>query len=233
MRGRRRHVEPFAGANPFRIVHQHEGRGPVPRALHAGGPVRLVAQHQVEWGGAVVLGALHQAERVIGAEHSRHRIGRCVAQGRADRRRVSGDRNLQLLKRGVLVVAPRPGIRADADIAVRHRTLLRPLPHRLLEQQNRRHQIEHPPANAGHRLGDAERGEGLAGAAGHDELAAVVLDEARRSCRRTRTADVVSGDRARHARTAPPVPDELGPASRRDGSQGRRSGAPCIRGRGR
>ena len=187
MTRRRGHVEPLGGADPLRVVHQHERRGPVSRALDAGGPVRLVAEDQVEGRCALVLGALHQAERVIGAEHRRHRVRRRFPERRADRVRVGGDRNLQLLQRGVLVVAPRPRIRADADIAVRHRALLRPFPHRLLEQRDRRHQVENPSADPGRRLGDAERGEGLAGAAGHHQLAAAVLGETGRSCRRTQS----------------------------------------------
>ena len=84
----------------------------------------------------------------------------------------------KFLKRGVLVAATGVGIGADADVAVRYRLLRRPFAHRLREQRNRRHQIEHPPADTGDRFGDTQRGEGLARAAGHDELAAVVPLEA-------------------------------------------------------
>ncbi len=64
------------------------------------------------------------------------------------------------------------------SVAVRHGPLFGPRPHRLLEQRDRRHQVEDPPAAASHALGDAQGGERLARAASHDELAAGVLVEA-------------------------------------------------------
>lgn len=46
------------------------------------------------------------------------------------------------------------------------------------EEGEARDQEEHSLAGARHGLGDLEGGEGLAGAAGHDELAAVGLGQA-------------------------------------------------------
>ena len=64
-----------------------------------------------------------------------------------------------------------------------YRPLRRPFPHGLLKQRYRRHEIEHPPAYAGDGFGDAQRGEGLARPAGHDQLAAVVFHEPRQHIR--------------------------------------------------
>lgn len=48
-----------------------------------------------------------------------------------------------------------------------------PLPYRLRHQRERRHHKENDLAFARQRLGDAQSGERLASAAGHDELAAI------------------------------------------------------------
>ena len=61
---------------------------------------------------------------------------------------------------------------------MRYGSLGRPLAHGLLEEGDGRNQVEHAPADAGGSLRNAKRGERLAGAAGHDELAAVVFGEA-------------------------------------------------------
>ena len=175
---RRGHVEALRGAYPLRVVHQHEGRGLVAGALHAGRPVGFVAQHNIECRSAAVLRLRDDGERLVGAEDHRHRVRSRLAQRQGNRRRVGGDGDLELLERGVLVVAPGARVRTDADVAVRERLLLGPFAHGLREQRNRRHQIEHPPADAGDLLRDAQRGEGLARPAGHDQLAAVVLREA-------------------------------------------------------
>ena len=175
---RRGHVEPLPGADALRVVRQHEGRGRVARALDAGGAVGFVAQNEVEIRGAFVLGGGDDGQRLVGAEDRGHRARPRLAQRQGDRLRVGGDGDLEFVERGVLVVAPGAGVRTDADVAVRDRLLRRPFAHRLREQRDRRHQIEHPSADAGDRLGDAQRREGLAGAAGHDQLAAVVRPEA-------------------------------------------------------
>ena len=172
------HVEALRGPNAFRVVHQHEGRGPVAGTFDAGRPVRLVAEHEVEGRRAFVLRAPHDVERVVGAEDHGHGVLSRLAQCPGNRRRVCGDGELELLERGVLVVAPGAGIGADADIAVRDRALRRPLPHRLLKQRDRRHHIQHPAVDTGNGLRDAQRGEGLARPARHDQLAVVMGLEA-------------------------------------------------------
>ena len=49
--------------------------------------------------------------------------------------------------------------------------------HGLLQQRDRGDQVEDPPADPDHLLGDPHRGEGLARAAGHDQLPAVGAPE--------------------------------------------------------
>ena len=172
---RGRHVEAFGGSDFLRVVHQHERRCPVAGSLDARRSVRLVAENEVERRRAVVLCAFHETERVVGAEDHRHRIPRVFPQRPGNCRRVGGDRDFKLLKRGVFVGTPGAGVGADADIAVRHRPLLRPFAHRLLEQRDRRHQIEYPAADAGDGFRDAQRCKGLARPARHDQLAATML----------------------------------------------------------
>ena len=175
---RRRHVETPGGPDPLPVVDEHERGGSVAGPLDAGGPVGFIAEDEVEGRRSLVLRPLHDAERVVGAEDHRQRVFSGLPERRGDRRRVRGDGDFELLERGVLVVAPRPGVGADAHVAVGYRALRRPLPHRLGEQGDRRHEVQHPAAGARHGFRDAQRGEGLAGAAGHDELAAIVVPEA-------------------------------------------------------
>ena len=61
---------------------------------------------------------------------------------------------------------------------MRDRLLHRPFPHRLLEQRDRRHQIEHPAADTRNGFRDAQCSKGLACSAGHDQLAAIMRLEA-------------------------------------------------------
>ena len=183
---RRGHVEAPGGPDPPPVVDEHEGGGPVAGSpafagagcFDAGGPVGFVAEDEVEGRRTLVLRPLHDAERVVGAEHHGQRIFGGLPERGGDRRRVRGDGDFKLLEGGVLVVAAGPGVGADADVAVDGRALRRPLPHRLGEQGDRRHQVQDPAAGARHGFRDAQRGEGLAGAAGHDELAAIVVPEA-------------------------------------------------------
>ena len=91
------HVEALYGPDPFRVVDQHERRGLVSGAFDARGPVRLVAEDEVERRRAAVLRLLDETERVVGAENHGHGIGRGGPQRAADRGRIRGHRNLQLL----------------------------------------------------------------------------------------------------------------------------------------
>ena len=92
--------------------------------------------------------------------------------------RVGGDGDFQFLQGGILVVAPGAGVGADAEVTVRQRPLGGPLAHGLGEQGDGRHQVQHTAAHAGGSLCNAQRRERLAGTAGHDELAAVLILEA-------------------------------------------------------
>ena len=165
-------------------MHQNERRSLVFRALDSRGPVRLVAEDNVEGGRTIVLRAFDQPQRLIRAKDHRHRFWRCCPQRGRNLRRIGGNRDFQLPKRSVLVIATRPRVRADPDVAVRHRSLLGPFPHRLLQQRYRRHQIQHPLSRDGGLLSDAQRRERLAGAASHDQLAAIRRLEPRHHIRK-------------------------------------------------
>ena len=172
--GRGGHVEPLPGSYPLGVVDEHEGRGVVARPLDAGGAVRLVAQNEVEARGAFALRLLDHRQRVVGGEHHGQRILAPRAHCRRHVVRRGGDGNLQFLQRGVLVLPSGAGVRAHADVAVRQFPLVRPLAHGLREQGDGRHQVEHSATAACDVLGDAQRGERLARAARHHQLAAVV-----------------------------------------------------------
>ena len=175
--GRRSHVETLRGANTRRIVHKNERRRAVVRALDTRCPVSLIAKNEVERRGPSILCTGNKWKRVIRAEDDRHRFGARVPESVADRRQIGRDRNLQFLEGGVLVSPTGTGIRADADIAMGYSALLRPLAHRLLEQRNRRDQVQDLSSRTGHGLGKAQRSKGLPGTAGHHELAAVMIRE--------------------------------------------------------
>ncbi|MNF96986.1 hypothetical protein D3C84_797990 [compost metagenome] len=55
---------------------------------------------------------------------------------------------------------------------------MRPLGERLRQQRQTGHQKQHPLAGTGQPLGNLQAGKGLAGAAGHDQLAAFGIFEA-------------------------------------------------------
>ena len=175
------HVEALAGADARGVVDQDEMRRAVAGALDAGGAVGLVAKDEVERRRAVGLRALDEAERMVGAEHGGHRARALGAEGAGNLRRIGGDGDFELLQPRVLALASAPGafVGTHADVAVRKGALRGPFAHRLREQRDRGHEIERAPADAGDGLGNAQRDVGLARAARHDELAAVVLREAR------------------------------------------------------
>ena len=68
------HVEAFRGPNSLSVVNQHEGRGLVAGTLDARRPVGLIAKNNIERRGSVVLRALHDAERVVGAKDHGDRV---------------------------------------------------------------------------------------------------------------------------------------------------------------
>ena len=164
----------------------------------------LVAEHEVERRPTCILRALDEADGVVRAEDDRHRVRPRVREHLADGRKVRRYWNLQFFKGSVLVVLSRTGIRADADVAVRHGPLLSPLAHRLLEQRYRGDEVEHSSAEAGERFGDTQGGEGLAGAARHYELSSVMVREAVEDIVDGSFLGVGGGNRIPCATTAPP-----------------------------
>ncbi len=138
----------------------------------------LVAEHEVELGRAGSLCLFDHAERLVGAEDHRQRARSGLPQLGLDRAGFGRDRDLQFHQRRILVGPSGPRVRADADVAMRQLLLGGPLTHRLLQQRDGRHQVEHATADPGDLFRDAKGGEGLACSARHDELAPIVGIEA-------------------------------------------------------
>ena len=146
--------------------------------------MRLVADDEVERTDARFLRGGDDVDRLVGGEDHRHRLGRVrgelLGQPRAVGRRgvgevVEGDVG------GVLPPLPLAdlGVRADGEGPERNLGVVGPLAHGLRHQRERGDHEEDGAAPAHEVLGDAQRGEGLARAAGKDQLAAIGLDEAR------------------------------------------------------
>ncbi len=139
-------------------------------------------------GGQAVLplGAADHVEGVVGGEDDAHVPGvvalfHLVGESGG----VGGGGVAQLVDEGlddVLVALaalfPDLGVGADGEAVQGDGALLGPLGEGLGEEVERGDEEENEPVGAGDLLGDLEAGEGLAGAAGHDELAAVGLLEA-------------------------------------------------------
>jgi len=147
----------------------------------AGGAVGLVADDQVEVGHPLALGAGDDVDRLVGGEDD----GELVVLGALADLRGQG---LGVRGRGVDQVVDREvlrgvgladlhvgahGIRAEGDLG-----LLLPLAQALVEQLDRGDEEQDGGglglAAGRELLGDLERGERLAGPAGHDQLAAVM-----------------------------------------------------------
>ena len=178
--GGRGHVEPLAGADRFRIVHHEEAGALLVLEGVSGRAVSLVADGDVERRHAGVLRLPDHVHRLVGAENDRQPIGR-IRRGRPREPPGVGRGGYRQVVRLRAVTVPAPDllVRADGESADRGRGVGRPLPQRLGDERDRGRGEQHPPAGSGDLLGDAQRREGLAGAAGHDQLAAVVLLETR------------------------------------------------------
>ena len=68
------HVEALGGPNSLGVVNQHEGRGRVAGTLDAGRSMGFVAKDNIERRCSVVLRALHDTERVVGAKDHGDRV---------------------------------------------------------------------------------------------------------------------------------------------------------------
>ena len=188
-----RHVEPLGCPHRVGVVDERvRGDGALGRlgglrgcgVLDACGAMRLVAEHQIELGcytegAALGLRVSDEAERLVGAEHNRHRLGLRHSELFRDPLGIGRDRHRRLNQRSVLRCVPGASVGAHPDIAVRNAgvALPGPFPHGLIHQRNGRHQIQHPPACAGEPLRDPQRHHRLAGAARQHESSAVVLLE--------------------------------------------------------
>ena len=145
----------------------------------AGGAVRFIAHGDVELRHARVLRAPDHVHRLVGAEHDGQPVGRRGSRGLGESGRIGGRGDRQVVCAGADVVAlANLRVGADGKRADRRLGVSGPLAQRLRHERDRRCGEQHATARPGDLLGGAQRGEGLAGAAGHDQLAAVVLLEA-------------------------------------------------------
>ena len=174
------HVEALAGAQPRVVVDLLEvdlpgAARPDERARR---PVGLVGDGQIERRGAVMRLRLGDPpQRMVRAEHGAGRA--CAVERAGDLGRVRRDRAFELGYPDVLVlVAPAGGrIGAHDDARQFARRLPQPFAPRLRHQRDGRRREEDPPSVRDGPFGDAKGGEGLAGAARHDEAAPVVVAE--------------------------------------------------------
>ena len=181
----RGHVEALGGLDVAGVVDLDEVGLVLPREGDAGGAVGLVADDQVEGGQARRLRGGDAGDGVVGGEDDgRARGGAFLQLGQpavlVDELLVVGGGGegevLHLDVAGVvgrlLLALADAAVGADGEAGERAGGLGGPLAQGLGEQRQRGHKEEDLPGG-GECLGDLERGEGLAGAAGHDELPAV------------------------------------------------------------
>ena len=177
---RRRHVKTFVAGQVGVVVDPDEVRLVRVGEGDAGGAVGLVADDEVKGGHALGLRAGDDVDRVVGGEHD----GELVVLGalgdlpREDLGVGGGGIDQvvdQQVLRGVRLAdlhVRAHGIRTEGQLG-----LLLPLAQALVEELDRGDEEQHRGrlglAAGRELLGDLERGEGLAGAARHDQLAAV------------------------------------------------------------
>ena len=175
-----RHVQPLGCREVGAVVHPHERRLVASRDGDPRGAVGLVADDEVEPGHPGPLRLRDDVERLVRREDHGASVrisgGDAGALGQPDRVGRGGDG--QVDDRGILVGLADLGVRAHGEGAQRVGGLGRPLLERLVEQGDARHEEEHPTTGWHDLLGQAQAREGLAGAARHDQLPAVVLGEA-------------------------------------------------------
>nr|VFK13229.1 MAG: hypothetical protein BECKLPF1236A_GA0070988_100844 [Candidatus Kentron sp. LPFa]VFK24465.1 MAG: hypothetical protein BECKLPF1236C_GA0070990_1001316 [Candidatus Kentron sp. LPFa] len=184
------HVEALVPLDEIGVVDLDEAAFVFTFEGGAGGAVGLVADDEVEgWEVVLGLGAVDYADGVIGGEH--HGDVACVVplgHGLGQTGGVGGGRVAEFMGEGLYPVVVFVGVSralladfaigADREAVERGLALLGPFGEGLGEEGEAQHQEEHPLAGTRHGLGDIEGGEGLAGAAGHSELAAVGLAQA-------------------------------------------------------
>lgn len=181
-----RHVEAFGGANEGGVVDFDEGGFVLVVEGGAGGAVGFVADDEVEVGQAVLfLRGADDLDGVVGGEDDGE-VGGVVAFAHLVREvaGVGGGRVAQLVGEGLdgvvvglFALFADLGVGADGEAVERDGGFLRPLGQRLGKEGEAGDEEEDAPALAGDVFGDLEGGEGLAGAASHDEFATVGLGE--------------------------------------------------------
>ena len=175
------HVEPLVGADLRVIVHAHEVR--LILAEHTRRAVSLIADDQIDRGEAGILGGGDHVHRLVGGEEHREPLGILALRNLSDE--VSGLRCRGIGEIGegeVFGVASDLVVGADREGAHRAVGFGGPLAKRLREQRDRRNQEQYRPTGLNLPLSDPQAREGLAGATGHDELAAIVFGETVEYC---------------------------------------------------
>jgi len=180
----RRHVEPLGAAEVTVVVDPDEGGLVVPGQGRARRAMSLVADDEVVCRQLPLpLRLSDDVDGLVGREDDRHRLGlgQGLGQTRLKDREVGRRRQGEIHGGDVLV----DGFGADRSLLVRadsqrsewHLGGGGPLPQRLGEQADRRDEEQDAAARADDPLCQPQRGERLAGAAGHDQLAAVAGGE--------------------------------------------------------
>ena len=149
----------------------------------AGRAVGLVANYQVYLAQSLLLGGDDDIQRLVGTENHRPvPVGAAIVDVGDELFRRGGGRADQIVGGdfvGVLVptllLLPGLWIGADGVYPHGHRSVVAPFADGLGDQRDRRGQEQDGAAGRHLLLGYAERGVRLAGSAGHDQLAAVVL----------------------------------------------------------
>lgn len=137
-----------------------------------------VADHQVELIDPELLRLRHHRQGLVGGEHHRQTLGTLAVRHLIGKALwIGGDRDGYVVDVVVLDGARDLGVRADREGPQVQLGLSSPSSQRLAQQGDRRNQEEDARRAAivgGGAFSDLECGEGLAGAAGHDQLAALV-----------------------------------------------------------
>ena len=178
------HVQPFFAGDEAVVVDAAEVGFGFACERRAGGSVRLVADYQVELGQPHPLRGGHGVQRLVRGEDDRHggvALGVSVSRRESGGVRGRGQGQVERRKVGVVfAVIPQParaGVGAYRERIDGNRGVVRPIPQRLRQQRYGRCEEQDAAARPRDFLGDAERSERLAGAASHDEFAALMLAE--------------------------------------------------------
>ena len=183
---RRGHVEPLLTANEVGLVNAHERRFLFVVEGGSGGAMGFVADDKIEFREAeFLLSFMDDFNGVIGGKDDAHVPG-VVPLGHlfCQPLRVRGRRITKFVDEGLdhivvrLALLADFGVRADRETVQRRFALLSPFGQRLGQQREAGDQEQNSFVAAGDFFGDLQRGEGLAGAAGHDQLASVFARQA-------------------------------------------------------